>query len=122
MVASCHLRLLPKDDLDILETGLAEFPARHRSRGTPFAKLRIGKIDEAVRLEVRVDRHIEQSPLLLGENFAHAGRGFDMVPSLATSRSVPGRSVTSICPSGRKVRAQGWASPLATVSTLIGPA
>jgi hypothetical protein len=72
MVAACHLQLLPKDDLEILETSLAEFPARHRGRGAALTWLRVGEIDEAVRLEVRVDRHIEQSPLPLGEDFGHA--------------------------------------------------
>src|SRR4051794_6791241 len=37
-------------------------------------------------------------------------------------RSRPGRSVTSILPSGRKARPQGWLSPRATVSTVRSPA
>src|SRR3954469_22961945 len=37
-------------------------------------------------------------------------------------RSRLGRSVTSIRPSGRKARPQGWLSPRATVSTVRSPA
>ena len=48
--------------------------------------------------------------------------GSDTSPVLATRRSRPGRSVTSMRPSGRKARPQGWASPFATVSNLIFPA
>ena len=47
-----------------------------------------------------------------------AKRG-DTWPSVDTVRSRPGRSVTSMRPSGRKVRPQGWSSPRATVSTTI---
>ena len=47
--------------------------------------------------------------------------GSDRVPSFATMRSRPGRSVTSMRPSGRKARPQGNWSFFATVSTLMGP-
>ena len=40
----------------------------------------------------------------------------------ATMRSRPGRSVTSMRPSGRKASAQGLSSPLTTVSTARSPA
>jgi hypothetical protein len=48
--------------------------------------------------------------------------GFEIAPSSDTSRSLLGRSVTSICPSGRKANPQGFWSPFPTVSTLTNPA
>src|ERR1043165_3170880 len=48
--------------------------------------------------------------------------GGDSLPSRVTTRRRPGRSVTSIRPSGRNASPHGWTSPRATVSTSSGPA
>src|SRR5262249_12334774 len=47
--------------------------------------------------------------------------GGESLPSRATMRRRPGRSVTSMRPSGRNASPQGCSSPSATVSTLIEP-
>jgi len=43
------------------------------THGTTLAGLRIREIDEAVRREVRIDRHVEQAALLLVHDLRHAG-------------------------------------------------
>ena len=48
--------------------------------------------------------------------------GGEICPSSVTMRMRPGRSVTSIRPSGRNASDHGWASPLATVWTSSWPA
>ena len=48
--------------------------------------------------------------------------GCDNCPSVVTRRIRPGRSVTSIRPSGRNASDQGLTSPLAIVWTSSGPA
>ena len=56
------------------------------------------------------------------ETFGTPDSGADNFPSRLTMRMRPGRSVTSIRPSGRKASAQGYSSPWATVSTVMAPA
>ena len=48
--------------------------------------------------------------------------GGESCPSAVTMRMRPGRSVTSILPSGRNASAQGWTRPLAMVCTSSWPA
>src|SRR4029077_14009940 len=72
MVAALHLWLLAEYHLDAVEAALAEFPARHRGGGATLAWFGIGEINEVVRLEVGVDRHIEQSSLPHGNDLRHA--------------------------------------------------
>ena len=45
--------------------------------------------------------------------------GFGSSIPLRTTRSRPGRSVTSMLPSGRKAKPQGWTSPRVTIVTRI---
>ena len=72
MEVPIDLRHLPEDHLDILEAAVAELSARHRRRGAALSWLRIGEINEAVRLEVGVDGNVEQSPLPCDNDFGHA--------------------------------------------------
>ena len=122
MVAAPDLRLLAEDHLDAVEAALAEFPARHRGSGAALARLGIGEINEAVRFEVGVDGHIEQSALPYGNDLRHAGEWLGELAVLRHEAQRPERSVTSILPSGRKASPQGCDNPVATVSTLIVPA
>ena len=52
----------------------------------------------------------------------HGPRGGDSCPSAVTMRMRPGRSVTSILPSGKNASAQGCTRPVATVCTSSCPA
>ena len=121
MVAAIDLRLLPEDDLDIVEAAVAQLPARDRRSRAAFARLRIGQVDKAVLGESGIERDVEKSPLAFGDHLWHAFQGFGDAPSFVTIRKVPDFSVTSMRPSGRKARPQGLLSPFATLSTLIGP-
>src|SRR5690606_19211428 len=74
MVSARHCRLLPENDLEILERRgiLVESAPACRSSGpvsTPFGE---GKINEAILLELRVQHHIEQTTLPLCNDFRRA--------------------------------------------------
>ena len=81
MVAAADLGLLPEDDLDILETPVAELAARDRGSCAVFAGLRIGEIDEVVLGESGIERHIEKAALAVCDYLGHAcdGLGDDAV-------------------------------------------
>ena len=98
---------------------LAEACPRDARAGAALAAiLGEAQIDEPVLREVR-DRapRREGRP---GRGPRRAGTpwsGSESVPSAATMRRRPGRSVTSMRPSGRKARPQGFCRSRATVST-----
>ena len=72
MVAAVDLGLLPEDDLDIVEAAAAELAARDRRARAAFARLRIGKVNETVLAERRIERHVEKSALAIGDHFGNA--------------------------------------------------
>ena len=73
MIAAVDFRILPEDHLHVVEAVRAELAARDRGAGfAGIARLRIGKIDEAVLGEVRIERHVEQAALTLGDHLRHA--------------------------------------------------
>src|SRR3569832_424212 len=59
---------------------------------------------------------------LRAKTFGTPASGSDVLPSLSTIRMRPGRSVTSMRPSGRKARDHGCSSRAVTVVTETGPA
>ena len=113
---------LPEDHLKAFERRARRVQPTAASgrRRSALAGLGIGEIDEAVLGKLRDRaRHLRGRPGPAHRRAARRRAGAILAPSADTMRSRPGRSVTSMRPSGRKVRPQGWSSPRATVSTMI---
>ena len=81
------------------------------------ARLGVAPVDQLVLREARVERDVEQAALAAGVDRRQPGDRLRQLPSVPTTRSRPGRSVTSILPPGRNAMPHGFSSPSATVTT-----
>ena len=121
MIAGRQRPVLAEDDLDVVEAAVAVVQLAARHRGAPAAGGAFGEaeIDRLVLRKGVVERDVEQAALAGGPDLGHAlERRRKPVRPRVTMRMRPGRSVTSMRPSGRNASAQGWTRPLATVSNL----
>src|SRR5207245_11527377 len=66
------LRLLPEDDLRLLEPRGAELRAHQLGANAAFAGARIGEIDDAVLAEARMQRDLQQPALPARRDTRHA--------------------------------------------------
>src|SRR5262245_33005940 len=71
--------------------------------------------------KVRSSATSGRPPWPAAKTFGRPASAGESLPSAATIRMRPGRSVTSMRPSGRKATAQGWSRPFATVWTAKSP-
>ena len=114
-------RRLMEDDLDVFDArrGVLDQPASSDRRvvGAAVAWLCVAPVDQPIRCEAWIERDVEQSTLSPGVHRWQARTGSDSLPSAPTTRRRPGRSVTSIRPSGRKAMPHGFSRPSATVTT-----
>jgi hypothetical protein len=115
MIARRQRPFLPEDDPDLVEPAAAGVQLRPRDRGAAAAAGALSET-EINGLVLRVgfvgDANTSGTPF----------NGGEICPSVVTRRIRPGRSVTSIRPSGRNASDQGLTSPLATVWTSSWPA
>jgi hypothetical protein len=63
---------LAEDDFNVLEAVALQSPPRDSRRGAALPWLGIGEINQAICTEIRVERHVEQSPLTLGDDLGDA--------------------------------------------------
>ena len=97
--------------------------ARHRGAAAAVGRLGIAEIDRAVSARSRGRATTSSKPPWpRAKTFGTPASGGDSLPSRVTMRMRPGRSVTSMRPSGRKASDHGCTRPLATVSTAMSPA
>ena len=112
-----------EDHLHIVELAVAKRRARHRgarAAARPARRSR-NRSSCSARSCGRARRRAGR-PGRMQKTFGTPCSGADSLPSGVAIRMRPGRSVTSMRPSGRKASAQGCDSPPATVSTLRSPA
>src|SRR3954470_2861861 len=72
MVPAVDLRVLPEDDLHIVDAAVAELAPGDCRSGAILARLGIGEIDELVFGKVGIESHVEQPALAFGEDLWHA--------------------------------------------------
>ena len=110
VIAARERAFLAEDHLHVVELRrLAVGETRARHRGAPAARCRFGEaeIDRLVGGEVAVERDIVQAALAGRADRRHAGNRRRKLAVALTTRRRPGRSVTSIRPSGRNASPHG---------------
>jgi hypothetical protein len=109
-------RRLMEDHLHVLDLrqGAIHEPAACHGGVVHAAVTRLGvaPVDQLIGGERRVEAHVEQAALAARSTAGSPATGSDIcLPSALTTRSRPGRSVTSILPLGRNARPHGLTSP-----------